>query len=159
MDEDRERDEALMSELRAFFAEVDPVPPVVTEAAKAALGWRRLDADLAELLRDSAAEEESLALARGGEVSTRSLTFTAPQLTIDVEIREDDGSRTLLGQLSPPASATIEIQAVDEARVSVTADHLGRFRVSLPTGAPVRLRVMDPNRPSAAAVETSWITV
>jgi hypothetical protein len=159
MDEDRERDEALMSELRAFFADTDPVPPVVTEAANAALGWRRLDADLAELLRDSAVEQESLALARSGEVSTRSLTFAAAQLTIDVEIREDDGTRTLLGQLSPAASATIEIQTVDEPLVSVTTDQLGRFRVILPTGGPVRLRVVDPNRPPGRAVETSWIRI
>lgn len=148
-----------MSELRAFFAEVDPVPPVVTEAAKLALGWRRLDADLAELLSDSAVEEESLAFARGSEGSTRSLTFRAPELTIDLEIHEDDGTGTLLGQVSPPASVTIEIQTVGEPPVSVATDHLGRFRASLPTGGPVRLRVVDPNRPSAAAVETSWIAV
>ena len=46
-------DDTLVSELREYFARVDPVPPLVTEAAKAALGWRRLDADLAELLSDS----------------------------------------------------------------------------------------------------------
>jgi hypothetical protein len=159
MDEDRERDEALMSELRVFFAEVDPVPALVSEAAKAALGWRRLDADLAELLSDSALEQESLALARGGEASTRSLTFRSPELTIDLEVREDHETRTLLGQLSPPAATTIEIQTAGEPLISVATDHLGRFRASLPRGGQVRLRVVDPNRPSAAAVETSWITI
>ena len=44
-----------------LFAEVDPVPPLVIETAKASLGWRRLDADLAELLSDSALEEEAFA--------------------------------------------------------------------------------------------------
>ena len=65
MGEDLDRDELLIAELRAFFAEVDPVPPLVSETAKASLGWRRLDADLAELLSDSALEEEPFALARG----------------------------------------------------------------------------------------------
>jgi hypothetical protein len=156
---DREPDEALMSELRALFAEVDPVPPLVTEAAKAALGWRSLDADLAELLRDSALDEESLALVRGAGAAIRSVTFSAPELTIDVEIHADDGTRTLLGQLSPPRAATIEIETVDEPVVSVTTDHLGRFRASLPAGRPVRMRVVDPDRPAAGAVQTSWITL
>lgn len=147
-----------MSELRVMFGEVDPLPPLVTEAAKAALGWRRLDAELAELLSDSAFEQESLALARGAEASARSLTFTAPQLTIDVEIREDEGARVLLGQLTPPATLTIEIQTVDERVLSVDSDQLGRFRASLPTPGPLRLRVVDPSRASGAAIETSWIT-
>ena len=148
-----------MGELRALFAEVDPVPPLVIEAANAALGWRSLDADLAELLRDSALEEESLAVARGGGEGTRSLTFSTPELTIDVEIHEDDGGHILLGQLSPPRIATVEVQTVDEPVVSVTTDHLGRFRTGLPSGRPVRLRVVDPSRPSGGAVQTSWITV
>jgi hypothetical protein len=158
MDEYQGRDEALMRELRAFFAEVDSVPPLVTEAAKAALGWRSLDVDVAELLRDSALEEESRALARGAG-ATRSLTFSTPELTIDVEIHEDDGTRTLLGQLSPPRAATIEIQTVNEPLVSMSTDHLGRFRASLPARRRVRMRVVDPNRPSSTAVQTSWITV
>ena len=159
MDEDRERDETLIGELRAFFADVDPVPPLVIEAAKAALGWRSLDADLAELLRDSALDEESLALARSAAAATRSLTFSASGLTIDVEIHADDATRTLLGQLSPPRVATIEIQTVAEPLVSVATDHLGRFRASLPAGRIVRMRVVDPDRPSGSAVQTSWISV
>jgi hypothetical protein len=58
-------DDPLVAELRTLVARVDPVPPLVTQVAKAALGWRRLDADLAELLSDSALETEALALARG----------------------------------------------------------------------------------------------
>jgi hypothetical protein len=149
-------DEQLMDELRAFFAKVDPVPPLVIEAAKASLGWRRLDADLAELLSDSALVEGSFALTRGNEAAARAVTFSSGELTIDIEVHVDDGSRTLLGQLSPPAAAHIDIQAVHEAWFSAEADRLGRFRVRLPSGGPIRLRVLDSD---GSPVETSWITV
>jgi hypothetical protein len=60
MSEDIDPDEMLMVELRGLFTDVDPVPPLVIETAKASLGWRRLDADLAELLSDSALEEAAM---------------------------------------------------------------------------------------------------
>jgi hypothetical protein len=152
-------DEPLMSELRAFFAEVDPVPPLVSDAAKASLGWRRLDADLAELLSDSALEEEPLALARGGAAPVRAVTFSSSALTIDLEVHVDDQGRTLLGQLSPPAPAKLEIQTIAEAPLSAETDHLGRFRVRLPAGGPIRLRVLGGEGRAGPPVETSWITV
>jgi hypothetical protein len=159
MSEDANPDEPLVAELRALFAEVDPVPGVVTEAAKAALGWRRLDADLAELLSDSALQEESLALARGGGAPVRSVTFSTAELTIDLEIHTDGEHRTLLGQLAPPFTATIELQTAEGSVPAAETDHLGRFRVTLPTGGSIRLRVLARDRPSASPVETSWISV
>jgi hypothetical protein len=159
MGEDQDQDERLMAELRAFFAEVDPVPPLVVETAKASLGWRRLDADLAELLSDSALEEELFALARGGEAPARAVTFSSPDLTIDIEVHADDHGRTLLGQLSPPAPATIEIHPMVQASLSTHADHLGRFRVRLAAGDTIRLRILGEDGGSGPPVETSWITV
>jgi hypothetical protein len=157
MSQDTDPDERLVGELRALFGELDPVPPLVVETAKASLGWRRLDADLAELLSDSALHEEPFALARGSEAPARAVTFSSSALTIDIEVHVDDPARTLLGQLSPPAAAGIEVQTTAEEVVSSEADQLGRFRVRLATGGPIRLRVLnaDGNPP----VETSWITV
>jgi hypothetical protein len=157
MSDETDRDEALLAELRALFARVDPVPPLVTETAKASLGWRRLDADLAELLSDSALEERSLALTRGPATPVRSVTFSSSSLTVDMEVHVDGEGRTLLGQLSPATTATIEIQTVDETRLSAEADRLGRFRAKLPAGGPIRLRVVDSG--AGPPVETSWITV
>lgn len=159
MTEDPEPDELLISELRSLFAEVDPVPPLVSETAKASIGWRRLDADLAELLSDSALEEESVALARGSGAPARAVTFSSADLTIDIEVHVDDPARTLLGQLSPPAPSTVEIQTMADAQFSAEADHLGRFRVRLPAGGPIRLRVLGIDGGAGPAVETSWITV
>ena len=158
--EDQDQDDQLMAELRSFFAEADPVPEQVTEFGKAALGWRHLDADLAELLTDSALEDKALGLARGTGAGVRSLTFTATELTIDVEIHADDGHRTLLGQLSPPPpAATVEIERVDDELLSADTDQLGRFRVSFPARGAIRLRVVDPERRSRVAVVTIWVTV
>jgi hypothetical protein len=159
MEDDPGTDEPLVAELRAFFAQVDPVPPLVTEAAKAALGWRRLDAELAELLSDSALETESLALARGGGAPVRSVTFSADELTIDLEIHIDGDHRTLLGQLAPPFAATIEIQTADGPLPVAETDRLGRFRVTIPTSGAIRLRVSAGDRQSGSPVETSWISV
>jgi hypothetical protein len=149
----------MMAELRAFFTQADPVPPLVKETAKASLGWRRLDADLAELLSDSALVEESLALTRGTDAPARAVTFSSTALTIDIEVHADDQGRTLLGQLSPPAPARIEVQRMAEATLSVDADRLGRFRVRLPGGGAIRLRILGADGSAVAPVETSWITV
>lgn len=146
-----------MAELRAFLTEADPVPPVVREMAKASLGWRRLDADLAELLSDSALVEEPLALTRGTDAPARAVTFSASGLTIDIEVHPEEQGRTLLGQLSPPREGTIEIQRMGEAPIATEADRLGRFRVRLPGGGPIRFRVLGAS--ADAPVETSWITV
>jgi len=148
-----------MADLRAFFAEVDPVPPLVSETAKASLGWRRLDADLAELLSDSALEEDRYALTRGSGAPARAVTFSSGELTIDIEVHVDDPGRTLLGQLSPPAPATVEIQGIADEPLSADADHLGRFRIRLPAPGQIRLRVVRRDGRAGQPVETSWITV
>jgi hypothetical protein len=154
-------DEALVGELRSLFAALDPVPPVVAETARAALGWRRLDADLAELLGDSAVQADALAGARGPGGSGRSVSFRAGELTIDLEIHVDGAQRTLLGQLSPGSAGEIEIQTLDgEHAVTASMDRLGRFRARIPGERSIRLRLAAARGPgSVRAVETSWIAI
>ena len=152
-------DAELMEALRAVLKRVDPVPPEVDEFARAALGWRRLDADLAELLADSALESER-ALTRSGGAAVRSVTFRASDLTIDVEVAAAGDGRTVLGQLAPPsAGATVDVQAADGSLLATAeSDALGRFRLVLPTGGRVRLRVLRRD-PSSAPIETSWLSL
>ena len=111
MTEDRGEHDPLLDELRALFAQDDPVPPLVSEAARAALGWRRLDAELAELCGDSALDSRALALARGDAATLRSASFSSGVVTIDVEFHGEGADRTMLGQLSPPVRARVEVQA------------------------------------------------
>jgi hypothetical protein len=154
-------DESLVAELQALFARSDAVPPVVDEAARAALGWRRLDADLAELLGDSVLERGELVGARGPGGPARSVSFRAGGLSIDLEIHVDGAERMLLGQLSPGAAMEIEIQTLDDdLAVTATTDRLGRFRARITGGRSIRLRVPAGGGPaSARAVETSWIGI
>jgi hypothetical protein len=150
----------LLDEFRDLFAHDDPVPPLVTETAKAALGWRRLNADLAELLSDSSLETGELALARGAGAALRSVSFSAGALTIDIEIHGENAERTLLGQLSPPPpQARIEVQGADDGgpAAAVDADRLGRFRAQLPPGKAFRLRVALGEGARPKWIETSWI--
>jgi hypothetical protein len=156
-----DHDDSMLGDLQALFARADPVPLHVTQAAKAALGWRRLEADFAEILSDSTLEEESLALVRGSGAPVRSVSFSAGELTLEVEIHADGPQRRLLGQLSPPPlAARIEIQTTDDPAVAVAeADELGRFRAQLPAAGPIRLRISSADSAWSAGVETSWITI
>lgn len=160
MTEPPDHDKELVAHLRSVLGRVDPVPSEVSDFARAALGWRRLDADLAELLADSALETESTTLTRSGSGGGRWLTFRAADLAIDVEVVTDGAVSILLGQLAPPpVEATVEVQAADgTVAASGEADSLGRFRLALEVGGRVRLRVLrrDPPR---APVETSWLSL
>jgi hypothetical protein len=156
---DVDADADLLADLRSVIDRTDPVPPEVTEFAQAALGWRRLDADLAELLADSVLDTEATALTRS-EGGGRWLTFRAAELAIDVEVQAADAGFVVLGQLAPPPpAATVELQAEDGSVVaSVEADALGRFRLTVPNGGRVRLRILQDD-PPAPAVETSWLSL
>jgi hypothetical protein len=131
--------------LRRMLAEADPLPPAALESAKAALGWRDLDAQLAQLLSVPDRELSSL---RG---QPRLLSFTTDQGVIDVEVSSEDGTVRLLGQLEPAGEAEIIIESAAESRV-VVADSHGRFsadglpdswlRVVVTAGDPVSQRTV-----------------
>jgi hypothetical protein len=152
-------DETIAAELRVLFEYVDPVPPLVTQAANAALTWRRVDAELAELLGDSADQTELLAGVRSSDAPIRAVTMSGGGLTIDIQIVSDGPLRTLLGQLSPQTSATIEIQTVDGDSATTESDRSGRFTAQLARGTQIRLRIRNKLRTSAPLIETSWIAV
>src|SRR6266581_2448345 len=121
-------EDPLVAELRRLAGEVDAVPDEVAAYAKAALGWRRVDAELAELLSDSRLES-GLAGVRSGEARIRSVTFRADGLEIAVEIHDTDPGVRIMGQLAPAAKAAVEVQRDDgTVASSVEADELGRFR-------------------------------
>ena len=147
-------DDPLLRELTRLARAVDPVPNDVTAYARAALGWRRVDTELAELLADS--RLEAPAGTRSIAESTRSLTFRAADVQLDVEIDESGDGLLLLGQLAPSAKAEIDVQRDDGTILASTAgDDLGRFRFQLPAGGRIRLLVR--REPPAPPIETSWI--
>ena len=154
-----DRDERLLDELRALGRAVDPVPAEVESFAKAALGWRRIDAELAELLSDSALDRGG-AGRRARRSCRHALAHASRRRPGDRRRRTGRASRfVLLGQLAPAASATVEVQR-DDGTIAATAetDDLGRFRIELRRRRPGAVR--RPPRPAPArSVETSWLTV
>jgi hypothetical protein len=153
-------DDELMTELRELLGRTDPVSAEVTDFARAALGWRRLDADLAELLEDSALEAGSAALTRSGGSGSRWLSFRADGVSIEVELSAEGDAHTMLGQIAPaPGAASVELQKFDGGTAAAAeADSLGRFRLTFETGGRFRLRLLRGD-PPGAPVETSWFTV
>jgi hypothetical protein len=89
-------DDDLLGDLRRVIAELDPIPEDVLIAARAALDWRTLDAELAELIADSAVDEPVLLVRGSGQA--RALAFEAAGLTIEIEAEPDaDGVLRLAG--------------------------------------------------------------
>ena len=68
------------SRLRAVTGEADPVPSLVLDSARAAFTMRAVDAELAELVADSAYDDEGL-LTRSVVSDVRMLSFECGTVT------------------------------------------------------------------------------
>lgn len=154
-------DDALISELRHVVAQIDPVPEAARIAARAAIEWRTLEAELAALVHDSAVDGPALAV-RGAAAGPRTLTFEAGDLTIEVEAEPEaggDDGLCLAGQLVPPQAADVAVRHGDEL-VAVRADARGRFAARGIAPGPVSLRCrLDGASGAGRLVETGWLTV
>jgi hypothetical protein len=139
--------EDLESALSGLFADIDQVPRAAREAANAALGWRAVDAELAQLTADSGRELTHL---RGG--APRLLTFAGTGLLIELEVSPADGAALLLGQLDPPRAAEVTVE-VATGPLRTHADGHGRFTVPGLAGGWTRVVV---NRAGTGAVTTEW---
>jgi hypothetical protein len=158
--DDGAQDDELLGELRRVMTEIDPEPGDVTAFAKAALDWRRIDAELAELLADSALETGSLAHTRAAPDRSRTVTFSTGDLEIDLEIQQADSGLLVLGLLAPPIAASIAVQR-DDGWVAPTTetDELGRFRIEIASPGRIRLRITPADAVGDATVETSWLAL
>ena len=151
-------DDLLLDELRRVFAAVDPIPEAVQIAARAAIEWRTIDAELAELVADSTVDEPLLAVR--GTAEPRMLTFEARDLTIELEA-EAAGPDTirLVGQLVPPQPAEIAIRYGDEL-IATHADERGRFVAGGIGAGQVSVRCrLDSEAGDGRLVETPWLSI
>ena len=147
----------LEEELRGLAARLEPVPGRLVQAAVDAYAWRTVDADLAELVFDSLADQDEAALVRGRQ-QERLLSFRTSGLTIEVEVTAAGPSRRLIGQLVPPQRAEVEIRQQDEV-VTLITDEFGRFIAeSLPAG-PVSLRCGPAAEAHRSPVVTDWVPI
>jgi hypothetical protein len=151
-----DRDEELVEELRRVAGAVDAVPPHVVAAAQAAIGWRTIDDELAELLHDSSSEP-TLAGVRADE-ATRVLSFAGERVSVEVEVSGSGPARTLIGQLAPARPGRIEIRHADGV-TTVTADERGRFSAADVPAGNVSLRCMLDAAGESRALTTPWLPI
>jgi len=147
--------DALQAELAAAVAQLDPVPSAVTDFARVALDLRTIDAELAELTYDSAADAEQALAVRGGG-SPRMLSFEAGGLGIELEVTPAGDSRDFEGQLVPAQSAAIEIRH-PHGTLSAEADEVGRFTARGVPAGPISLRCRLHAVAMATPVTTEWL--
>jgi hypothetical protein len=150
------RDE-LEEELRRLAAGREPVPAALFQAAVDAFAWRDIDAEIAELVFDSLLNSDAATQVRG-PAGPRLVSFSAGEVTIDVEVTSAGPGRAVMGQIDPPRRATVDIRGRRDT-VTVEADDLGRFRSGpLPAG-PASLRLRPPAGAPGPAVVTDWISL
>ncbi len=143
------RDDEIMALLAEALERADPVPAHVMDNARAAFTWRTIDAELAELVFDSALHSSGVR----SEETNRQVTFRSSNVEIEIMILEDRGRR-LVGQLVPARDATIELIGADGMQSSST-DGLGRFAFAQLDDGPARLVVVGSD--GRRVVQTDWV--
>jgi hypothetical protein len=140
--------DALWEALQGLTSRQDPVPADVLRAARDCLAWRDPDAALAQLV------EQTVSAVRG-EHQPELLTFSAGELTIEVELTATGQQVSLLGQLVPPQTARVKIDH-PAGPTWLEADSLGRFAASGLTRGHLRI-TCHPGE--GTPVCTSWTLV
>ncbi|MBJ6642495.1 hypothetical protein DD630_30250 [Streptomyces sp. BSE7F] len=139
-------EELLEEELRQAASLLDPVPPALLQSAVDAFALRDLEARVAGLTFDSLVDAIPV---RGAAAAPRMLTFTAGEVTLDVELTEDG----LIGQVLPPAPARIEVLTGSRPATTATADGMGRFTAPVTPSGPFALRLHTTDE----TVMTEWL--
>ncbi|MFI0503720.1 hypothetical protein ACH3WN_12815 [Streptomyces albogriseolus] len=139
-------EELLEEELRQAASLLDPVPVALLQSAVDAFALRDLEARVAELTFDSLVDAIPV---RGAAAVPRMLTFSAGEVTLDVEVTEEG----LIGQVLPPAPARVEILTGPRPATTTTADDMGRFTATVTPSGPFALRLHT----SDEVVMTEWL--
>ncbi|QFG20953.1 hypothetical protein [Actinomadura sp. WMMB 499] len=151
-------DDELMAGVRDAFTVLDPVPGDVLAAARAALGWRLPAATLAEvsLERTGGAVRGTRAAPSAGAV--RTLAFTCPDATIELEVAGTGRFREMSGRIVPTAVASVVVRHRDlpPDRVGVRVEPGGLF--CLPQVPPGLVSLVF-RRDDGTSVVTSWVRV
>lgn len=150
MDAGDRDDEVLLAALRSALADSRGAAAARTAAdARAAFSFRTMEQELAALVSDSALAPGMAAAGRAA-TPTRTLVFASRGTSVELEVVDGD----IVGQVAPPASGALVLEAADGHRTQVVADELGCFSTSS-TGGLLRLHVPT----EAGVVVTDWVRV
>ena len=146
-----ENDEAVLVRLGAVLDELDPMPAEVLSEGRALFGLRRLDEELAELVRDSAEDRGGL-LAVRGEGDVRLISFETGPVTVELQVTERGAVRDLVAQVTGTALVGAEVETSAGRRDIPLEDSL--FTVEdIPAGY-LRLRL---HTVAGRHLVTSWV--
>ena len=141
-------DDVLLEVLGEALNEVEPLPDdLCATVFAAAFSSRDLNAELAELISDSALAAVGVRDDSGGE---RLLSFAAAGMLIDLDFTGHD---VISGVIAPSADATATLETAD-GLVPLAVDDLGRFTARTTSR---RLRVSISRRDQSRVV-TQWVT-
>jgi hypothetical protein len=143
-------DDFLLDRLRRIAVERDDPPDYVDRAARAALSTRRLDHQLAQLIADSAQIQPAT---RAGEPSIRLLTFETATVSLELQVDEVAGRRSVRGHVTGASGEAVVETAADTRTAPI--DERGWFAVDdLPAGViRIRLQAAD-----GTAIITGWVS-
>jgi hypothetical protein len=148
---DDDIDGSLLAALDDALSAARSVPPDFVATGKACFAWHGIDAELAQLTRDSFAQPDPATTARAESAVIRSLTFVAPRLTIELEI----GENAMRGQLVPHQAGDLELQLANGEEIHTRADELGYFVFAHVPTVSFRLSC----RTEQDVVVTTWLTL
>jgi hypothetical protein len=143
-------DDQLVAAIDEAFRAEREVPRDFIEAGQATFTWHNIDAELAALTFDSATE--AAMAVRAEEVSPRFLSFTANQLTIELEVGPDE----IVGQIVPPQPGHADACPARGAAITAAIDEIGCFIIRPLPASPFRLHF---HADSGVSVLTTWITL
>jgi hypothetical protein len=144
-------DESLLRQLGTVLDELDPMPPEVVMEGRALFGLRRLDEELAELVRDSAEERGGL-LAVRGEGDVRLISFETGPVTVELQVTERGAVRDLVAQVTGTALIGAEVETSSGRRDIAIEDSL--FTVEDVPAGFLRLRL---HTVAGRHLVTSWV--
>jgi hypothetical protein len=139
-------DEELLADVASVYDQLDPVPEVVTEAARAAFILRDLDAELIPLV-----ESLGTTLVRGEDDAW--LSFALEGLEIDLGSRRERHGWRIVGQVTGAVQEmTVQTMSGSEP---VDVDAHGRFRTAVSARTlSLRLTTADGRR-----LRTQWVSL
>jgi hypothetical protein len=152
---DRPDDElgVLAGNLAEVVVAADPIPLDVLHALRSSFNRRTPDADLAELVYDSALDEDP-GVRHGG--TSRQLSFAGPRITVEMEVVTE---RTrLVGQILPPMAGRVEIRSSGGSYL-LEVDDLGRFATDYIPKGPVSFRCLTDDSKQAVEAVTDWVVL
>jgi hypothetical protein len=141
-------DDALLAALNIALNPDEPVPDDVMRTAVTGYAWHDLDAELAALTHDSAADDSELTRTRAEPAIPRALTFEASDVTFELEARPGG----LAGLLVAAEGSELELQPSKGETIAVDVNRHGYFTIAPIPDVPFRLRC---SRPSSVR-RSSW---